>query len=364
MWMPAQTTVPPGATARRATGTSSPAGAKTIAASSASGGPASPSSETSEPPSVSPAQTAPSSSAKRCVSASPRPGEREHAPALVGRHLADDVGRGAEAVEADPLRVAAEPQRPVADQPRAQQRRRLEVGVALGDREAVALVGDRLLRVAAIELIAGEAGPLAEVLAARAAVAALAVGPSQPRDPDPLPGGEALGPLPRPLDGADYLVSDDQGQLRVAQIAVDHVEVGATDAAGAHCDQDLAGPGLRRGELRLAPAARPCCSSTIARTRQSSRAERARCGTCGAARPPVTRPRLRKGSPRTRSKGARHEGLGLGATRSGDGRPFRAPVHRRLRDHPRAARRGRPGDRGPRLLRRRAGRHPGRRWCS
>ena len=71
MWMPAQTTVPPGATARRATGTSSPAGAKMIAASSGSGSPPLPGSETSEPPSVSPAQAAPSSSAKRCVSASP-----------------------------------------------------------------------------------------------------------------------------------------------------------------------------------------------------------------------------------------------------------------------------------------------------
>ena len=39
-----------------------------------------------------------------------RPRQREHAPALVGGHLADDVGGGAETVEADPLRIAAEPQ--------------------------------------------------------------------------------------------------------------------------------------------------------------------------------------------------------------------------------------------------------------
>ena len=38
MWMPAQTTLPPFATAASAAGTSSPAGAKMIAASSSSGG--------------------------------------------------------------------------------------------------------------------------------------------------------------------------------------------------------------------------------------------------------------------------------------------------------------------------------------
>ena len=267
MWMPAQTTVPPGATARRATGTSSPAGAKMIAASSGSAA-RRPGSETSEPPSrvTRPGRAELEREALGLGVA--RPGEREYAPALVGGHLADDVGGGAEAVEADPLRIAAEPQRAIADQPRAQQRRRLQVGIALGDRKAVALVGDRVLGVAAVELIAGEAGALAQVLPARAAVAALAVGPPQPRDPDPLPGREALGPLPRRLDRADDLMSDDQGQLRLAQVAVDHVEVGAADAAGVHRDQDLAGARLRLGEIAAPSAALPCCSSTIARTRQ------------------------------------------------------------------------------------------------
>src|SRR6266545_3416325 len=61
MWIPAQTTVPPLPTARNARGTSSPTGAKMIAASSSSGGPAF----------VAPAQSAPSSSASACASSSP-----------------------------------------------------------------------------------------------------------------------------------------------------------------------------------------------------------------------------------------------------------------------------------------------------
>jgi len=60
MWMPAQTTTPPGATARSAAGTSAPAGAKMIAASSGTGGGSS----------DGPAQAAPSEHAKRRPSAS------------------------------------------------------------------------------------------------------------------------------------------------------------------------------------------------------------------------------------------------------------------------------------------------------
>ena len=58
-----------------------------------------------------------------------------HAPALVDRDLGDDVRRGAEAVQAELLRVAAQAQSAVADQPRAQQRRGLVVGVAVRDKQ-------------------------------------------------------------------------------------------------------------------------------------------------------------------------------------------------------------------------------------
>jgi len=61
MWMPAQTTVPPGAIALSAAGTSGPAGAKISAPSSSCGGRSS----------LPPAQTAPSDRANAWVSSSP-----------------------------------------------------------------------------------------------------------------------------------------------------------------------------------------------------------------------------------------------------------------------------------------------------
>ena len=60
MWMPAQTTTPPLAVAFKAAGTSCPAGAKMIAASSSSG----------PGPIESPAHSAPSSRANDCDSSS------------------------------------------------------------------------------------------------------------------------------------------------------------------------------------------------------------------------------------------------------------------------------------------------------
>ena len=110
------------------------------------------------------------------------PHEAEHPPPLVPRDLDDDVRGGAEAVEAEPFGIAGEAQRAVADQPGAEERRRLQVVVGVGKREAVALVGDDPLRVAAVEVVAGEAGRLAEVLAAGEAVAAGAVRPAEPRN--------------------------------------------------------------------------------------------------------------------------------------------------------------------------------------
>jgi hypothetical protein len=157
----------------------------------------------------------------------------------VAGDLGDDVGGGAEAVEADPLGVARKAERAVADQPGAEERRRLEVVETVGNRQAVALVCDDPVRVAAVEVVAGEARRLAEVLAAGEAEAARAVRPAEPRHSEALP-------VLRP---ADDLVAQDEWKLRIRQLAVHDVEIGAADAAGRHAEPDLAGRRHRRRNL-------------------------------------------------------------------------------------------------------------------
>src|SRR5262249_47304882 len=160
-----------------------------------------------------------------------RPRERENSPARVCGDLADDVGRSAEAVEAEALGVAAHPERSVADQPRAEEWSDLGVGVAIRQRQAVALVGRGQLRVAAVDLVPGEAGALAEVLAAGPAEPALAARPAEPGDAHAVAGLEALGPLPARDDLAGDLMAGDERELRLGEVAVDDVQVGAADAA-------------------------------------------------------------------------------------------------------------------------------------
>ena len=126
MWMPAQTTAPPW---RWPAGPPAPAPRPGRRRSPRRAARAAPRPEE-------PAHSAPSPRANACVLLVARAGEREDAAALVDGDLAEDVGGGAEAVEADPLGIADQAQRPVADQPGAEQRRRLHVRVALGDREA------------------------------------------------------------------------------------------------------------------------------------------------------------------------------------------------------------------------------------
>jgi len=94
----------------------------------------------------------------------------------VARNLGDDVRRSPEAVDADGFRIPGKAIRAVADQPGAQQRRRLGVAVAVRERKAKALVRNRVLGVTAVQVVTGEARLLAEILASGAAEFACAAG--------------------------------------------------------------------------------------------------------------------------------------------------------------------------------------------
>ena len=240
MWIPAQTTQPPFADAVSAAGTSSPAAANTMAASSSSGG------RSSEPP----AHSAPSSQRERLAVGVSGSSEREDAPPFGQRELADDVRGGTEAVQPDALRSTGQRVRAVADQPCAEQGCGLHVRVAVRDGKAVTLVGDGLLREATVDVVAGEARLVAEVLAAADAEAAPTAGPGEPGDADPLALVEACHALSEGVDGADDLMPEDERQLRPLELAVDDVEVRAADTAGTDVEAD--GTGTRLGTRDVA----------------------------------------------------------------------------------------------------------------
>ena len=151
-------------------------------------------------------------------------------------------------------------QRPVADQPGAQQRCDLQVGVALGQREAVALVGDRQLRVAAVDVPPGEARAVTQVLAAAQAVAAAPARPAEPGDADARPDARRLAGArssPRARSRSRRSGGRDDRRLGISTSpssrcrSVRHTPQACTRA------RISPGPGSRLGELGRAQNTRP-----------------------------------------------------------------------------------------------------------
>ena len=168
--------------------------------------------------------------------------EGENAASLVPRDLRDDVRGRAEAVEPEPLGVAREPERAIADQAGAQEGSCLETGIALGKCQAKTFIDDGVLGIAAVQVVAGEPRVVTEVLAAGTAEPAVAVRPAEPGNPD------------APIladDSSDDLVAEHERQLRVRQLAVEDVEVGPADAAGLHPDEQLPRPRRGFGQFRF-----------------------------------------------------------------------------------------------------------------
>src|SRR5262249_17875050 len=152
------------------------------------------------------------------------------APALPCRHLGQDVGGGAKAVEAERASLTGHAVAAPADQPGTQERR-LGGGVAVRQREAVARIGDRVAGIAAIARIACTQRVIAKILPARDAILAAAAGVAEPRHANALADGKSQYVRPERGDAADDLVAGNDRQLWMRQFAVHHMQVGATDAA-------------------------------------------------------------------------------------------------------------------------------------
>jgi hypothetical protein len=175
------------------------------------------------------------------------PGSREREDAASKLHcdLADDVSGRAETVKTEPLALSGKSKRPEADQSGAQERRGLEIRVSGRDREAEALVGDRLLGKSAIERIPGEARAVTEILASGATVFAFVAGSPEPRDPDARAGPKPGHPVANFADRSHDLMPKHKRLPRPGEVAVDDVEIGAADATNADRERHLGWAGFR-----------------------------------------------------------------------------------------------------------------------
>ena len=233
--MPPQTTRPPFFTARSAAGTSDPTGAKMMAASS----------EFRRP--VVGATGPDRAERAREVLRRGVTGAREgvDAASLPGRNLGQDMGGGAEAVEAERNPLPGHAVTAPADQTGAHERRRFRGIERLIKRKTKARVGHRMGRIAAVAGIAGKHWRIAQILAPGAAIRTGAICAAEPRHTDALAEREAGHARSDRRDTADNFVSRDDRQLRVRQVAVDHMQIGAAHPASGDLDQDFAAGRLR-----------------------------------------------------------------------------------------------------------------------
>jgi hypothetical protein len=154
----------------------------------------------------------------------------------VARDLEDHVARRSEAVEAEPAAAGdlAPAQRPVADDPGAQERGGVEVGEDLRDRIGEGLRDQRHLGVAPVGVVARVAGGFAQVLRPRLAEDTGSAGLAEPGDPDPVARPESSAAGTEPLHEPHYLVAGHERQPLAGEVTLDHVEIGPADAADAH----------------------------------------------------------------------------------------------------------------------------------
>ena len=161
------------------------------------------------------------------------------------------MGGGAESINAE--RFGAHPRlarsgHPIAapaDQASAKKRRDFGIIQSFRQREAVARIGDGMRGIATIARIAGEQRLIAEILATAPAIGAAAARIAEPGHAHALADREPRCPFAHCGDATDYFVPRHDRQFGMRQLAVHHMQVGATNAAGRDLDENFTGSRLR-----------------------------------------------------------------------------------------------------------------------
>src|SRR5690606_7632648 len=136
-----------------------------------------------------------------------------------------------------------------------------------GKEKAVSMVSYRELGIAAVRVVPGEPGLIAEIFIARKAAVTCATGPCEPGYADPVTDAEPADFRPERDDPADNLMARNQRKLRFRKLAIQNVQVGTAHAAGRHLDHNLsrAGTGIWNlgADQRLTGGAKLHCTHGI-----------------------------------------------------------------------------------------------------
>src|SRR6266404_1134484 len=89
-------------------------------------------------------------------------------------------------INAEPFRIPSSSIRTVTEHSGAKQRRNVDIVVTVRQMKTIARVGDRELGVTSVDVVAGKFSFIAKVFAVGSTIRAVAVGPAEPRNSDPI----------------------------------------------------------------------------------------------------------------------------------------------------------------------------------
>ena len=105
--------------------------------------------------------------------------------------------------------------------------------------KAVARVGYRELGVAAVDIETGKFCAVAEIFAVRPAINAIAIGPAEPWNANPIASCKSIYAFADLLDAADNLVTKNERKFRIGQLAINDMKIGAANGAGVNPNEQL-----------------------------------------------------------------------------------------------------------------------------
>src|SRR5262249_11405661 len=117
------------------------------------------------------------------------------------------------------------------------------------EREGIAGIRDGMGGETAVTGVAGKERTVAEVLHPVTAKPAFAASVSEPRNSNAIANPVCRRTGACKVDAADNLMTGDDGISDIRQFAIDNMEVGSADAAGADRNADLSVAGCRVGSL-------------------------------------------------------------------------------------------------------------------
>ena len=117
----------------------------------------------------------------------------------------------------------------------------MQIVIPLGQAKTIARIGKRIFGVAAVAVIAGEYGVVAQVLALCQAEPAMAATAGQPGHAHPFPDRAFVSQIAGMDDRPHHFMPQNQGRLMQRQFAVENMQIGTAHTARGNPQQDFIG---------------------------------------------------------------------------------------------------------------------------